>query len=331
MVRRRGRAVLAVISLVAGCGDDDGGSTAADAAAPADAAGPPDAAAPDAALRAGLWYVMDSIRVPQTADQATQWGLDLDGDGRRDNALGGLLAAMHTSVDLQFASAQDELVGSGAILELVGIDAASLDDAASVPVLVSRGADLDGDAADNFSGAELFALVPLDGADGQLAGALAAGRVRAGPGDVPVQLAMVGVTPQVVPLRGVGGRLVANASGDGLAAGRLGAAFRDAEVDDVLIPALAAGIDSIVRRDCPGGPCEVGSQGEQLSVFFDENQDGMVPVEELRANSLIESTVGNPDLDLFDADGAFNPRMDGVKDALSLGLGFAAVGAAVAQ
>jgi hypothetical protein len=60
-------------------------------------------------------------------------------------------------------------------------------------------------------------------------------------------------------------------------------------------------------------------------TFFDDNEDCTVTVEELEANSLISSTIGAPDLDLFDESGNFNPRQDGVKESLSLGVGFSAV------
>ena len=313
--------------MVACVGDDDGTvGDHSDAARPIDA-GIPDAAAPDAALREGLWYLMDAIRIPQTASEANSFGLDLDADGRRDNALGGVLAALHNHIDLPIAAIQQDAVVAGDVLELVGIDAASLDDAPSVPVLVSRADDLDGDPADNFSGAEPFALVPLDGADGQLDCRLRSGRLRGGPGTVPIALAIFGVTPQVIAMRGVGGQIVAAASDDRLAAGRLGAAFTSEEVDTVLIPAMAAGVASIVQRDCPGGVCAADTQGETLATFFDENEDGMVSVEEFRDNALIQSTVGNPDLDLFDADGVLNPNVDGIKDSLSFGFGFTAVAA----
>jgi hypothetical protein len=316
---------------VAACGDDDGGSIPPDAARPVDAA-PPDAPPPDAALRDGLWYVMDTIAVPETADDAQVVALDLDGDGAPDNALGGLLAALHNSADVPIAAVQMQAVESGQILQLVGIDAASLDDAASVPVLVSRGVDLDGNAGDNFSGAEPFALDPLEGADGQLTGVLVGGRLRAGPGTAPIQLAMFGVTPEVIALPGVGARIrVAAATTDGLAGGRSCGALTAGDVDTVLIPAMARAVDSIVQRDCDGAACAPGSQGENLAAFFDENSDGMVPQEEFAGNSLIESTIGNPDLDLFDADGEFNPRVDGIKDSLSLCLGFTAVGARAVQ
>ena len=35
----------------------------------------------------------------------------------------------------------------------------------------------------------------------------------------------------------------------------------------------------------------------------------------------------SPDLDLFDGMGNFNPRVDGIRDSLSLGVGFTGVGA----
>ena len=322
-----GRLALLLCPLLAACGDDDGGSTRADAAAPADAA-PADAEpSPDAAVREGLWYVMDAIRVPESASQAATVALDLDGDGQPDNALGGLLAALHNQIDLPIAAVQMEAVTSGQLLNLVAIDATSLEDAASVPVLLTRGTDLDGDPADNFSGSEGFALDPLEGADGELEGSLDGGRLRAGPGTAPIQLAMFGVTPEIVALHGVGARMRAMAGPNRLATGRHCGAVTDEEVDAALIPAMARAIDSIVQRDCRGSACEADSQGEELASFFDENEDGMVPEEELRANALIESTIGNPDLDLFDADGEFNPNVDGVKDSLSFCLGFTAVGA----
>jgi hypothetical protein len=325
-VRPRQLAITAIFASLLACVDDNN-SRPGGTVERADAALPDAEPPPDAAVREGLWYVMDAIRVPESSSEATDVALDLDRDGRRDNALGGLLAAMHSAADLPIAAIQTEMVESGRILELVGIDAASLDDAAPIAVTVARGVDLDGDPADNFSGVEGFALDPHEGADGLLNGALVEGRLRAGPGTVPIQLAMFGATPEVVALVGVGARLRALASDEGLAGGRFCGALTEAEVDEVLIPAMAVGVDSIVRRDCPGGPCTPDTQGEDLAPLFDEDEDGTVPLEEFRANALIESTVGNPDLDLFDADGQFNPRMDGIKDALSFCLGFTAAGA----
>jgi hypothetical protein len=159
----------------------------------------------------------------------------------------------------------------------------------------------------------------------------AGGRLRAGPGSVPVLLAFAGVPPAVISLVGVGGGIDCEASASGLASGRLGAALTEEEVDQRLIPAMAAGIDEVMQRDCPDALCEDGSPGEQLAIFFDDNEDGRLTEEELLSNSLIASTIGNPDLDLFDAGGVYNPGVDGVKDSLSLGVGFTAVSAVVEE
>ena len=48
-------------------------------------------------------------------------------------------------------------------------------------------------------------------------------------------------------------------------------------------------------------------------------------MQELRSNCIISCGILTPDIDLLDQDGDFNPRTDGVKDALSFGIGFTAV------
>ncbi len=274
---------------------------------------------------------MASVRVPETPAEATALGLDLDGDGQPDNALGGLLAALHSQADLPIDAAEMQAIASGRALTLVRLGDVLFPDTADVPVLVSPGTDLDDDPADNFSGSEPFSLAPLAGADGELVGAIDADHLIAGPGAVPVLLAVGGDPAEVAALRGVGGRIDCDASAPALTSGRLGAAFSGEEVHASLIPPLAAGIDAIVQRDCPDAVCEPGSTGESLASFFDDSGDGRVTALELESNSLISSTLGNPDLDLFDENGDFNPRVDGVKDSLSLAVGFTAVAAVVAE
>ena len=61
-------------------------------------------------------------------------------------------------------------------------------------------------------------------------------------------------------------------------------------------------------------------------MLFDANTDGTITAKELRTNALIMSLLA-PDLDLFDSAGIYNPRVDGVNDSLSFGVGFTAVGA----
>ncbi|HEY8142327.1 MAG TPA: hypothetical protein VIG06_06640, partial [Kofleriaceae bacterium] len=129
--------VVLVVGLVGGgCGNDDGGST------PPDAAPVADAAPPDATLPADVWFVMDSVHVPETASQASMVALDLDGDQVPDNALGGLLAALHDQADLPIAAEQMKAVEGGLALTLVGLEDLVVGEGGPVSVRVSPGRDL---------------------------------------------------------------------------------------------------------------------------------------------------------------------------------------------
>ncbi len=58
----------------------------------------------------------------------------------------------------------------------------------------------------------------------------------------------------------------------------------------------------------------------------DTDTDGTITADELRTNALIMSLL-SPDVDLFGSMGNDDPRVDGVNDSLSFGVGFTAVGA----
>jgi hypothetical protein len=60
--------------------------------------------------------------------------------------------------------------------------------------------------------------------------------------------------------------------------------------------------------------------------LFDDDGDGTITVAEVLENALIASLL-SPDLDLIDERGQLNPRSDGIKDSMSVGFGFDAVGA----
>lgn len=137
-------------------------------------------------------------------------------------------------------------------------------------------------------------------------------------------LVFAGTSPILVNL--VGARVEADITATNLSIGRLGGGITEAEIDNVLIPGLADGMNGFIADDCPGGVCSPGSDGEQLLLLFDSDSDGTITADELRTNALIMSLLA-PDIDLFDSAGNYNPRGDGIKDSLSFGVGFTAVGA----
>jgi hypothetical protein len=65
----------------------------------------------------------------------------------------------------------------------------------------------------------------------------------------------------------------------------------------------------------------VSSTSKTILDLFDDNKDGDITTAEIEMDPLIMALLA-PDVDLLDATGKFNPRSDGEKDSLSLGLGF---------
>ena len=265
--------------------------------------------------------------VPRTPGEATALAFDLDGNGKTDNALGGLFAALDGQTGYSLATRTDNAVATGRLLELASV-APSI-----AEIALRRGADLDDDPEDNLSGAEPFSLVPVEGADGYLYGSSDGATLTAGPGHAPMQLAFDSEVP-VLALSGLEARVRLTVMDDGLVDGVVGFALLPETVDQQVLPLVADGIEATVERECSGSSdpyCPPGSEGERLLNFFDDNRDGAVTLIELQSNSLISSTLGNPDLDLFDEEGVPSPQGDGIRDSLSFAVGFTAVGAVVAE
>ena len=83
-------------------------------------------------------------------------------------------------------------------------------------------------------------------------------------------------------------------------------------------------MQNTVQQDCSGvhpNCCTPNSQGEDLIGTFDSDGSCDITVDELKDNALLSGLL-SPDLDLFDAEGFYVPNDDGVKDSLSLGVGF---------
>ena len=284
-------------------------------------------------------YVISELKVPTSANEATQLGLDIDGNGQPDNALGGLLAALAGQADLDLNGTVNDQVVSGGIVLLANLKATALTEATGVGLHVYLG-DADSaspapcpspdsmpeDCGQHLLGDGMFDVSMDYGA--KVVGNVVAGSFSGGPGNITIELALADTAS--VPINLIGARATAGVTESGLMAGKIGGALRDEDVQNELIPAVADLIASLLETSmCDGTPeggcCPEDSTGAQILTFFDDNEDCGVTAEELTANSLISSTIGNPDLDLFDEGGEFNPRQDGVKDSLSLGIGFTAV------
>lgn len=85
-------------------------------------------------------YVVDSLALPLTSDDARAMGDDLDGDGTVDNALGGVTSVLATTMDLSLDAS--DMIASGALAEVVEIQTDDLVRGDRVGVTL-RGADGD--------------------------------------------------------------------------------------------------------------------------------------------------------------------------------------------
>lgn len=333
-------ALFSVMVWGVGC---KGGAGATDAALPdadtADAARP-DAAQPDAASidapqppEGHYQYVFDQIFLPTTATLANQYSFNVDSDpiGRPDNAFGQILSTIVASSDLDIQAGMNARIASGDVLDLADVEATSLvaADGVHLRTFLGEDADVPPNPADNFSGTETFVIRADSPTDSDVAGVVTAGHFDLGPGELTIELVGFAGEPLVVPL--IGARVAGDITADGIANGKLGGGIPEEKLDEVIIPSLAEGLQASIDAECAGAPpncCPPGSSGETLLDLFDENNDCTITLVELQDNSLISSLLA-PDVDLLDSNNGnvFSPRTDGIKDSLSLGIGFTAVGA----
>lgn len=228
-------------------------------------------------------YVTDSIRIGSTAAEAASYAFDLNHDRRTDNWLGIVLAGLIGFVDVNGSIAAG--LASDAVEVLHSVDARSLST---------------GGATWTLSG---------DGSSDLLRGWIVAGGFRSLPGEITLPFAL-DEEGQPVVLDLVDGRLAATCDAEGCT-GRVGGGVPVAQVDQVVLPWLAAGLQAVVDATCPDA---CSSQAELILQLFDVDQNENVTADELRQNAVIQA-VFTPDLDLVRGGG---------NDHLSFAVGFTA-------
>lgn len=290
-------------------------------------------------------YVVDRLLLPVDEPLAEQFGLDLDGDPQAfpDNAAGPVLSALTAaSANLRIQDRIDRMVDTGEFILLLRLRAAALTTATGVAMWTYAGAEPDPapcqDANDatcrrHLEGDGSFALDPASQTDSKVVGQIVGGRYTGGPGTIGAP-GRVGADEFDLYLWGARADVQVSETrlGGAPTPGKLGGAIPVDVLESDVLPWARALIADAIAADCtssvPPCGCAAGSAGRAVIDLFDEAEprDCAVTLDELRNNSLIAPLLV-PDVDLFDADGYFNPRQDGVKDSLSVGLAFTAVGA----
>lgn len=282
-------------------------------------------------------YVVSEMLIPSSSAEAASFGLDIDGDseGRVDNAFGQFLASFGDSVGLDFQAATDEQVLKGIVIHLLNLRAASLSSTNEATLSIFNGGNpstapcVDESTLDcgyHLDGNTSFDIVPAASSQ-PMNGSIAAGEFTGGPGSFQLSLPFLGRT---MPIYLIGARSIASANSSSLT-GKIGGGITTEVVESTVIPLMTASFSDVVEEDCSGTPetgcCDSGSSGESLIEFFDEPpEDCQISEDEVRNNELLSIQL-QPDIDLLDASGDFNPGQDGVNDSLSFGIRFDSVGA----
>lgn len=337
----------AVAGLVLGavaCGDDGGGAT--DAASNIDAPnlqpdaqvndGPiPDASsaclAPVLPGAGNHQYVADSIIIPTVDGQHTTYALDIDGNGSSDNQLGQVVVFFSGEADLGIQESVDSQIASGALLYIANVVAADLVDVGNAELGMFLGQDCDGNPADNFAGDELFQVRASSPTDSAVAGPIASGALNLGPGNLTVVVPFPGIGNISLPL--FGARMVGDIDANGITNGIIGGGIKEEDVQGILIPALHQTMSMTVSAACtgtmpPNCMCSDPAAEDLLGYFDTEDHDCAISLSEVQNNIILNAFLSS-DLDLFDSNNGnvYAPNQDGLKDSLSLGVGFTMVGA----
>ncbi len=315
MFRRPRIAMSAIVIglLAAGCGSSSDGAASDSGVTPAADTG----IAP--AVDSGTLPVADSGTTPPPPEEPLlqsvletmslptavgEYAVDLDGSGAKNQFGALLLAVASFGMDLQ--PEIDRELDQGNLLVLMELLGSDLTTDSDVTIRAHLGEDTDGDAANNFSGSAVLKIAASSPSDATLTGAIAAGKLEAGPGTLLIPLPL-GTKMVVVPLAKA--VVKAQVSADGLTDGVLAGAMAKTDLDSKVLP----GVVDLITEALADPNISQKNKDTMLQVL-DADQNGKIEVSDLKSG-LIGSALA-PDVD---TDG------DGAPDALSLGVGFTTV------
>lgn len=260
------------------------------------------------------YFVTNKLLLPTTQEQTREFALDIDADPQNlaDNKFGELLTLLtSTNQGFQLQATLDQAINTG---QLVSLHVVKTNDLVNDPnVLWSIFLGQSTQSAPAFNGSDQLTLNSAMPVNSPIVGALTNGHFVGGPGMTHIQMMLLG---QIVEVDLIGVHLEADLSTNGCTNGKIGGGITTEEFRGNLLPAIAAGIDQVIKAD--------QTAANTLLPIFDADGNGTITSEELEKNPLLMLAI-SPDLDLLDGSGNFNPGQDGVKDSYSAGLGFTCV------
>lgn len=292
-------------------------------------------------------YVVNAVMVPQSRKD---YSIDLNGDKTLDNQLGNIIGAL-TGQGLKVQDGVDMALSGGDLILLVSESSADAmfqnDSCASTTLQLGQSTSPN---APDFSGSGHF-TVDSSQTGGTFSGPIKAGKFASSqpattkhPVTVTIQLPLVaGATPVTLKVIGAQLQYTRDASGK-ITGGQLHGAIKNEDVQMSIIPNVAQLLTNKLQNDNPQTSTDM-----QIASIFDnggkadpactagtcKNPDGSCATKgdnkidtcEVSTAGLIQNILA-PDVQMFDASGNYAPNKDNtMRDSLSLGLAFTAVGA----
>jgi hypothetical protein len=290
---------------------------------------------------ASAQYVADSLTLPASS---MQFAYDANGDGKKKNQLGNLVAGLSTMLDPQKATTDSITMGNLIMLmQTKGSDATFTTDSCASATVSSGKSMMNPD----YSGNGTFMLAMTGG---EFKGSITASKFTSSPpasmATMPVSLTLpLPLIPggEAIKLIATGAELSFTHTADGkIMSGQINGVIKKSDVDTVIIPSVAKTLNMRVQADptgskpildlfddggVPDPACSATTMGcKNLDGSCAKAKDGIIGDCELSTNSLIMNFL-RADVAMFDAAGNYHPDPTDMnkKDSLTLGLGFTAV------
>jgi hypothetical protein len=284
--------------------------------------------------------VINQLTLPQ---QRADFAIDLNGDGRTDNQIGNIVAAL-SSQGVNPQTGTDAAIASGSDIMLLDVESgdATFTNDSCTSTTYYNGVNM---ASPDFSGAGTFTIdnsIPSTFFSGPLAASRFSSTplppAQTVPERLSIQLLLFGSARVTL----WGAHIQWLYSGPNLTAGQIHGAITFNDVEYVLVPTLAANLNQQIQSapnsanskqiealfDTGGSPdpnfgaCGVYCKGEDGQCGVPN--DAVIQVCEVATNGIIK-TILAPDVQMFQ-NGVYAPNpANTFKDSLSVGLGFTAV------
>jgi hypothetical protein len=264
-------------------------------------------------------YVTNSFKVGMNASEARSYGFALDNEPPMlDNQIGATLANFGAQLMLDAEIAVALSMGEFIILHSVRADDLTSDSSVSWQVFL-------GEPKMNpvFDGSGEFTVQASSPTTARLGGSISGGKFTTNPAyarELQLDLSLAaGQAPLRVTLQSPRIEATINAT---TCSGKLGGAIKVADLDTNIIPFLANQMNAYVAPCREGNTAGCTSNHNIVLGLFDTNNDKTITAAEVKDNDIVKGILA-PDVDVLKADGT--PGTDGMKESVSIGMGFGCV------